>query len=129
MNFSEEGATELARLLLSRGVAVEAGLCDADAAEVLGSSGLAARCIRVLIEPQEQEMESALQTASAIEKVLLHDTEATAWSMMDEAIARGYGVRIWLEDTLFLPDGSLARNNTELVMEAVRRGQAASSGT
>src|SRR2546426_10444642 len=55
VNFSEDGAVELARLLLSRGVDVEAGVCDADAAEVFLKRGLAERCIRVLLEPQEQE--------------------------------------------------------------------------
>ena len=53
VNFSEEGAVELARLLFSRGVSVEAGTCDAAAAAVFLKSGLAARCIRVLLEPQE----------------------------------------------------------------------------
>jgi uncharacterized protein (DUF849 family) len=135
VNFSEDGALELAQLLFSRGVDVEAGLCDADAAEVFLRSGLAARCIRVLLEPQEQEMARALETVCAIEKVLeprsvesaaplpllLHGTEATVWPMMEESIARGYGVRIGLEDTLVMPDGRVARNNAELVTEAVRR--------
>jgi hypothetical protein len=89
----------------------------------------------VLLEPQEQQVERALETVSAIEKVLesgtveltrlipllLHGTEATAWPMMDEAIARGYDVRIGLEDTLVMPDGRVAQDNTELVAEAVRR--------
>jgi uncharacterized protein (DUF849 family) len=131
VNFSEEGATELARLLLSRGVAVEAGLCDADNAQVFLQSGLATRCIRVLLEPQEQELKSALETVNAMERVLksgaadlsflLHGTEATAWPMMDEAIARGYDVRIGLEDTLVMPDGRIAKDDVELVTEAVRR--------
>jgi len=137
VNFSEEGAVELARLLFSRGVSVEAGTCDAAAAEVFLKSGLAAHCIRVLLEPQEQEMERALETVGAIEKVLdsgpvelqrlLHGTEATVWPMMDESIARGYEVRIGLEDTLVMPDGRVARDNTELVREAVRRVRAAGS--
>jgi uncharacterized protein (DUF849 family) len=141
VNFSEDGAFELAQLLLSRGVAVEAGLCDADAAEVFLKSGLATRCIRVLLEPQEQKMERALETVNAIERVLesgevelprllpvlLHGTEATVWPMMDEAITRGYDVRIGLEDTLVLPDGSMARDNPELVKEAVRRVRAMTS--
>lgn len=139
VNFIEDGAVELAKLLLSRGVDVEAGLSEADAAEVFMKSGLASRCIRVLLEPQEQEMERALETVSQIEKVLeagavklpqtpprlppllLHGTELTAWPMMDEAIARGYEVRIGLEDTLVLPDGRMARDNAELVREVVRR--------
>jgi uncharacterized protein (DUF849 family) len=131
VNFSEEGAAELSGLLLSRGINVEAGLSGSDDSDVLIESGLAARCIRVLLEPQEQEMAKALETVSKIEKVLesgkvevprmLHGTEATSWPMMEEAIIRGYGVRIGLEDTLALPDGSVARDNFELVAEAVRK--------
>jgi uncharacterized protein (DUF849 family) len=138
VNFSEDGAVKLANLLLSRGVDVEAGLSDAGGAEVFANSGLATRCLRVLIEPQEQEMEPALETVSAIERlllktpaqdsppppVLLHGTEATAWPMMEVALARGYDVRIGLEDTLVLPDGRMARDNLELVAEAVRRVRA-----
>jgi uncharacterized protein (DUF849 family) len=136
VNFCEEGAVELAALLLSRDVGVEAGLCAAADAEVLMRSGLAKRCIRTLIEPQEQTMESALGNVCAIEEVLqslkgelsllLHGTEVTVWPMIDEAIARGYDVRVGLEDTLVLPDGSPALSNVELVAEAVRRVSAAS---
>ena len=131
VNFGEEGAVELAELLLSRSVAVEAGLCDAGNAQIFLQSGLAKRCLRVLLEPQEQKLESALATVNAMEKVLrrgaadlpflLHGTEATTWPMMDEAIARGYDVRIGLEDTLVLPDGRTAKDNVGLVTEAVRR--------
>lgn len=142
VNFSEDGATELARLLLSRGVDVEAGLCDAANAEVFLRSGLVSRCLRILLEPQEQELASALQTVNEIEKTLdsgareitrtlprlLHGTEATAWPMMDEAINRGYDVRIGLEDTLVLPDGKMARDNVELLAEAISRTQEAAAG-
>ena len=131
VNFGEEGAVELAKLLLLRGVAVEAGLCDPNAAQIFLQSGLATNCLRVLLEPQEQEMKSAIETVNAMENVLksgaadlsflLHGTEATAWQMMDEAIARGYDVRIGLEDTLVMPDGRIAKDNVELVAEAVRR--------
>jgi uncharacterized protein (DUF849 family) len=132
VNFSEDGAVELASILLSRGVEVEAGLSDAEAATVFVKSGLAAKCIRVLLEPQEQEMQRALETVGAMEQLidtglphlpplLLHGTEATVWPMMDEAIRRGYDVRVGLEDTLILPDGRIAKDNVELVTEAVRR--------
>ena len=131
VNFGEEGAVELAKLLLTRGVAVEAGLCDAAAAQIFMQSGLATSCLRVLLEPQEQELKNAIETVNAMEHVLrsvaadlsflLHGTEATAWPMMDEAIARGYDVRIGLEDTVVLPDGRTAKDNVELVTEANRR--------
>lgn len=135
VNFNEAGAAELAELLLSRNVGVEAGLSGADEAELLINSGLAKQCFRVLIEPQEQRMETALQTVRAIKEVLdagavntpilLHGTEATVWPMMNEAIASGYDVRVGLEDTLVMPDGRIAPGNAQLVMEAVRRVQAA----
>ena len=141
VNFSEDGAVELARLLLSRGIGVEAGLCDAAAAEVFLKSGLVACCIRVLLEPQEQERERALNTVRGIEEalksvlakrqnpppVLLHGTEATVWPMLDESVNRGYDVRVGLEDTLVMPDGRMAKDNAELVSEAVRRVRAASN--
>jgi uncharacterized protein (DUF849 family) len=40
---------------------------------------------------------------------------------MDEAAARGYDSRVGFEDTLELPDGTLAPNNAVLVAEARRR--------
>jgi len=150
VNFSEDGAVELARLLLSRGVDVEAGLCDANATEVFLKGGLANQqrvensgratphCIRILIEPQEQEMKRAIETVTTIEKALesgsvklprlLHGTGATVWPMMDEAIARGYDVRVGLEDTLLMPDDRIARDNSELITEALRRVRAGTSG-
>ncbi|HVQ37528.1 MAG TPA: 3-keto-5-aminohexanoate cleavage protein [Pyrinomonadaceae bacterium] len=135
VNFGERGAVKLARLLLSRGVDVEAGLCDAKAADVFLESGLGQSCLRILIEPQEQELADALATVSAIEKslgiglrqplgmppILLHGTEATVWPMMDEAITRGYDVRVGLEDTLCRPDGTTVRDNAELVAAAILR--------
>ena len=133
VNFGERGAVELAQLMLSRGVDVEAGLCDADAAEIFLNSGLASRCLRVLLEPQEQEIEGAREAVKQIEEVLergtvgtarlLHGTEATTWPILEEAVIRGYGVRVGFEDTLKLPDGAVARANAELVAEAIRRVQ------
>jgi len=130
VNFGEDGAVELAKLFFSRGVAVEAGLIDSASARAFVASGLAANCLRVLIEPQEQQMKQALETVRTIEEALksgginrptvLHGTEATAWPMLDEVMARGYDVRIGLEDTLVMPDGRIAKDNVELVTEAVR---------
>jgi uncharacterized protein (DUF849 family) len=131
VNFSEKSAAETARLLYVLGIAVEAGLSDVESAESFLRIYNDAIYIRVLIEPQEQKMKEALKTVAAIEEVLdgetielprlLHGTEATAWPMMDEAIARDYGVRVGLEDTLLMPDGKMAKDNAELLTEAVRR--------
>jgi uncharacterized protein (DUF849 family) len=130
VNFSEEGAAELAELLLTRGVAVEAGLCDAGNAEIFIESGLASRCLRVLLEPQEQEIEKTHETVKWMRTVLdddgvslervLHGTEATTWPMLKEAVNLGYGLRIGFEDTLQLSDGTLAQSNGELVADVLK---------
>jgi len=131
VNFHEKGVVELAQRLLSKGVGVEAGLCDALAAENLVNSGLAKHCIRVLLEPQEQEIEKARETVREIKAVLdrvgieiprlLHGTEATTWEIMGDAINEGYDIRIGFEDTLIFSDGMLARSNVDLVTEAKQR--------
>jgi uncharacterized protein (DUF849 family) len=130
VNFHEEGAEELAALLLDRGVGVEAGLPDARAAARWIGSELAGRCLRVLIEPQDADLPSALRTIGEIEAALdaagvaaarlLHGTGATAWGLIEEAARRGYDTRVGLEDTLELPDGSVAVGNAELVAEGLR---------
>lgn len=129
VNFSEEGACEVAQLLLQKSVGVEAGLCDANAAERFVNSGLAARSLRVLLEPQEQDIEQARVTAREMKAVLdraridiprvLHGTEATTWEIMKDSIKLGYGIRVGFEDTLTLADGTVARTNAELIKEAI----------
>jgi uncharacterized protein (DUF849 family) len=137
VNFDEDGAVPLAELLLARGVGVEAGLCDARAAELFAASRLAGRCLRVLLEPGEPDAAAALATVVAMEAVLdgagitlprlLHGAGPSVWRLIDEAAARGYDTRVGFEDTLALPDGSLASNNAVLVAEARRRMTAALS--
>ena len=131
VNFKEEGAVELAQLLLSRGMGIEAGLSDTIGAEILITSGFAARCLRILLEPQEDSADTALANVSAIEAalkaggvqlpLLLHGLDATAWKLLDAAAARGYDTRVGFEDILTLPSGAPAASNAELVAEAVRR--------
>jgi uncharacterized protein (DUF849 family) len=127
VNFHEPGAVEIAEELLELGVGVEAGLSDVAAAESLVRSGLEDRCLRVLLEPREQEPPLALDTVTAILRRLgpadgvprlLHGVDATAWPLLREAVRRGYDARIGLEDTLRLPGGEAAGDNLELVRAA-----------
>jgi uncharacterized protein (DUF849 family) len=130
VNFDEPGADRLATLLLSRGTGIEAGLAKPVAAERLVRSGLAPRCLRVLIEPQAQQLDAALAIVAEIEQMLdagevhlprlLHGIDRTAWPFITEAAARGCDTRIGFEDTLTLPDGSMAASNAVLVAEARR---------
>jgi uncharacterized protein (DUF849 family) len=128
VNFSETGAVELCAALIEIGVGVEPGLSTAVDAQLLIDSGLAGRCLRLLLEPEEQDVDAALSTVASIEALLdaagiqtprlLHGTDATAWPLLEIALQRGYDMRIGLEDTLHLPDGRLARDNAQLVAAA-----------
>jgi uncharacterized protein (DUF849 family) len=128
VNFSEPGAAELCVALLDIGVGVEPGLATAADTQLLIDSGLAGRCLRLLLEPEEQALGAALATVASIEALLdgaaiqtprlLHGTDAAAWPLLDIALESGYDVRIGLEDTLCLPDGKQARDNAQLVVAA-----------
>ena len=92
-------------------------------------SGLAASCLRILIEPMDREPGVALQTVRSIEveldglevRRLLHGFGTTVWPMLDEAGRCGYDTRIGLEDTTELPDGRAADGNAQLVALARSR--------
>ncbi|MCL6569033.1 MAG: 3-keto-5-aminohexanoate cleavage protein, partial [Meiothermus silvanus] len=128
VNFSEPGAEELCELLFSEGVGVEAGLASVADAYRLLESGLAERCVRLLIEIKTQDLAEALREVEDIEVLLdkallkvprlLHGVDATAWPLLELSLQRGYDVRIGLEDTLALPDGRLASGNAELITQA-----------
>jgi uncharacterized protein (DUF849 family) len=130
VNFHEEGAAALATELIAAGVDVEAGLFDASAAEAFVASGLAGKCLRVMLEPRGSTVGEALETARAIEGVLdrarireprlLHGSGATAWPLVAEAARRGYDTRAGLEDMLTLPDGRAAADNGDIVAAARR---------
>ena len=130
VNFDEPGAELLAGMLLSRNIGIEAGIANTTAAQRLARSGLANRCLRALVEPQAQELPTALEVIREIEAILsqggvglpwlLHGMDRTAWPLIGDAAARGHGTRVGFEDTLTLPDGSMAASNAVLIQEARR---------
>ncbi len=130
VNFSEHGVAALCDMLLGKGIGIEAGLTSPADARLFVELGLAERCVRVLIETEAGTLDAQRSTASAIETILdasgitvprlLHGFDVTAWPMLHLAIERGYDVRMGLEDTLLLPDGSIAEHNGSLVAEAFR---------
>ena len=131
VNFHEEGADEMARLLHARGIGIEAGVSNDGAVAALVESGLGPICVRVLVEPVDpalplalaalERMESALSLAEIAIPRILHGVDATAWPLLDETVRRGYAVRMGLEDTFRTLDGRHATDNAELVDMARRR--------
>lgn len=131
VNLAEPGTAELWAALRELGVGIEAGLALASDAERYLALGHGDACLRLLLEPKEPTAAEALATVAAIERVLdaagdatprlLHGEGATAWPLLDAALARGYDTRIGLEDVLTLPDGALAPDNAALVSAAISR--------
>ena len=128
-NQGEEGILELCELLIARGVGIEAGLLGLADAGAFVRSGIAKRCVRVLVEPLDSEPRRAVAHASAIENIVLaagislpqvhHGEGVASWSVCARALSTGHGIRTGLEDTTALPDGRLAVDNAELVRAAV----------
>jgi uncharacterized protein (DUF849 family) len=128
VNVREARAVDLIALLIERGVGVEAGVWTGDDVEQLVQSGLAPRCLRVMLEPMDATTDAARQNVARMIELLddqaidrprlLHGTGPTAWDMIAEAATRGYDTRVGFEDTLLLPNGARAASNAELVEAA-----------
>jgi uncharacterized protein (DUF849 family) len=128
-NQGEEGVLDLCALLIDRGVGIEAGLLRLADAEAFVRSGIAGRCVRVLVEPLDADPERAVAHAAAMEDVLAvggvsleqihHGDGVASWAVNARALSRGHGIRTGLEDTTVLPDGRVAWGNADLVRAAV----------
>ena len=128
VNWHESGSDEVAALLQSRGVAVEAGLWDATGLDAWQRSPARSACRRVLIELPDEAADAVrahaegliahLRLADPDIPILLHGEERSAWPAFALAIELGLDSRIGLEDTLLLADGQPASDNAALVRVA-----------
>lgn len=128
VNWHEEGANDVARALLEQDVGVEAGLWSADAVDAWLDSPLRDKHTRVLLEladgmTEDDVHEAADDMVARLRgrtdlPVLLHGAGTSAWPAYHYAVRLGLDTRIGLEDTLELPDGTLARDNAALVHAA-----------
>jgi uncharacterized protein (DUF849 family) len=133
VNLSEADAPEVIRLMLKRGIGIEAGLATVADAERYVALPEEAACLRILIEIDEQESTDAIGLAHRIIAVLdragsrlsrqLHGYNACKWALHAEALRLGLDQRIGLEDGKLLPDGRVAKSNAELIAAAVKRGR------
>jgi len=129
-NQGEPGIVELCELLLFPGVGIEAGLLSVEDARAFVRSGLAGRCRRVLVEPLDEDTDTAVQHAAKMEDVVVsagitleqvhHGYGIACWAVNRRGLERGHGIRTGLEDITLLPDGKPARDNADLVAAAAR---------
>jgi uncharacterized protein (DUF849 family) len=90
--------------------------------------GIADSCVRVLLEPLDNDPKQAVADAATMERLLAeaqigleqihHGDHLASWAVNRRAVPRGHGIRTGLEDTPVLPDGRLASGNAELVAVA-----------
>lgn len=130
VNLSEPGPDALATSLAGAGIEVEAGVWTAEDAERLVASDFGAKAIRIVIEPMDDAPEAAVARAAAINEVLdrhsldmprvHHGYGMATWEVIRVALRNGRDIRVGLEDTTVLPDGSTAAGNADLVAAAVR---------
>ena len=130
VNFDEEAAEEITEILVKKNIGVEAGISFPDEAEKFVKSKIAEKCLRILIEPIEQDITEAEKNINEIELILnksnnsiprlLHGFDKIVWDLIKISVKRGHSTRVGLEDTLTLPDGKIANSNAELVREAIK---------
>jgi len=128
VNLSEEGTLEVMSALVDREIDIEAGIFDVADVRRLVEGGMADDLLRVLIEPSSEVPAQALDTARAVDRALdaagvraprvAHGAGAATWSVLEWAAVAGHGLRIGLEDTLVMADGSPADGNVALVEAA-----------
>ena len=126
LNWHEPGSPELAEVLLGKGLGVEVGLFHLEAAASWAESRMAQHCMRVMIELQADEdvavadaMLERIAAAGSPAPVLLHGLDESCWPLLEHAGVCGVQTRIGMEDTLKLPDGTVAPDNAALVSAAV----------
>lgn len=130
VNMNEPGIEDLADLLTSLGIELEAGVWNADDARVLGAAGFRNRISWVLMEPEDRDPAAAVATAAAAAAELTrlgvtarqvrHGYELATWEVLRAAVADGQDIRIGLEDTAVLPGGAAAAGNADLVAAAAQ---------
>lgn len=131
VNWHEAGADDIAAMLRSRGVGVEAGIWDGAGLRAWQRSPVRGDCRRVLVELPDEAAATVSRHAEGLIAhvkreepalpILLHGEERSAWPAFDLAVERGLDARIGLEDVLTLPDGRPAPDNASLVRAAVAR--------
>ena len=126
VNLIEDDAPEIMAIVLEKGIGVEAGLWSVSDAERFVRLPVAQRCLRVLIEINEQDIEQGRTVAEAILDILnrsdmrmsrlLHGCDASKWPLYQDALRLRLDSRIGFEDGDALPSGQKAAANAELIL-------------
>jgi uncharacterized protein (DUF849 family) len=135
VNLAEPGFADLAGLLRSAGIGVEAGVWSPADAQALAAAGDPAGWLRILVEVIDAPAAEAVGVAEQILRRLdalgmtaprlLHGEGAACWPLIAHAGRLGLPTRIGLEDTTTGPTGQSVRDNAELVRLALATWESA----
>lgn len=123
--FSEDGAAEMAQLIVDRGMILESAVWSMDDVPALLASPTLHQNVRILIEPETEDPDEAVAACREIAQVLrdngvtapilYHGWGPTVWPVVRAAIEDGCETRIGFEDGDTLPDGTRSTDNAELI--------------
>jgi uncharacterized protein (DUF849 family) len=131
VNLSEPGTADLCALLGEMGIGIEGGIASAEDGEVLKALLPTVRFLRALVEVEPRDPLAAAGEAAALSHLvarsarhlpqLHHGYDEATWHVIAAAWGEGHAIRIGLEDTLELPDGTQAPDNEALVRAAITK--------
>lgn len=124
ITYHEEGADEVAELILERGMILESAAWNMQDLSTLLESPFLKHNVRILIEPEMADVTEAVafcrSAKSKIDEldlgipILFHGFDSTFWPIVKLSIAEGVQTRIGFEDVNYLPDHSPAKTNLAL---------------
>lgn len=133
VNVSEEGFEHVMATMLEAGVGIDVGIWAMEDVRRFERSGLLPHIARVSVEldtgppyhlsgdpmAHASEIHAALDDIGVTVPRLEHGDEEWTWPLVEDAFRRGWATRVGFEDSIFLPDGNVARDNAALVAAAV----------
>jgi uncharacterized protein (DUF849 family) len=134
VNVSEEGFEHVMATMLEAGVGVDVGIWAMEDVRRFERSGFSPLVARVSVEldtgppyslsgdptAHASEIHAALDDIGVTVPRLEHGGEEWTWPLVEDAFRRGWATRVGFEDSVFLPDGSMAEDNAALVSAAVQ---------
>ncbi|GLZ35439.1 hypothetical protein Lesp02_76260 [Lentzea sp. NBRC 105346] len=131
VNVHEGGWLDVAKILYDAGIGIELGVFHLQAARRLQHSELPPGTVRILAEVRPDKADPISEAEALLCElepfglpILLHGEGDSAWPVLTYAARLELDTRIGLEDTLTLPDGTPAKDNSALVAQARRTQRA-----
>jgi uncharacterized protein (DUF849 family) len=132
VNLSERGFERVMQVMLDVGIGIDVGVWAPVEIDALLASGFLFHVQRISIELDRgepyylsgeptalaQQVNDALDAAGSACPRLTHGMNDWTWPLVADAFRRGHHTRVGFEDSVYLPDGTKAQCNADLVQAA-----------